>query len=1068
MNKQTTPEVSTLLRNKLGALAIRLQQNANSLGAGQASIEYNTLEKVVLESFKVLSTFYKNLEAPGFNPTKIVRDTVPDVETFNNNFLGIQDDLITIFSEFENLEGVILGEFNYITSRINRLNRRLKLVSSLLGDYALFVNRPIKDVIFFSDSFNNTEKIELNSPLLNKEQVEINQEEGIITLPVDRSAQSKIILSETPVINSNSNGIAGNNQEAGTSFNGTISDILDGNADTWFEYERVVANDDGKALMLDFTVNLVDKKIINYIRINPNNFGTRTQVEITTIDTSVDGKTFISIKDDIPLNGFITQDEENLFSLAPSTSKYAGQGIYTFTPREAKYIRISLRQTVPYQITTTDNKKKYRYAIGLRDIEVQAQPYQKEGELISTEFSVGSDEIRKISLTCNQNPIASTTSILASIDHFISPDNGISWYPIRPRESSGASNQSQIIPEILDFNGISSTTIKTDNVISKFRYKATLKRNSEAFTSNASELAQSKDNSTELHSAPITTPFTIKLQNKPIKDTLKLIDPQYGSRGKTDTKYNIATGIGGKLIINLPFAPLVRDFEKDISGTYPTLEDKQPEKIYVDGELWTNGSLSGAVNRYKVNYEEGKLEFGNGTNGNVVKQGSIVSMLLDEETLFPSRGTDHIALLNYPTSNDQKQMEIYIAYPSEYKTQVLKKGSKRHQLSPDIAYDITNNKSYSVSGYKLYINQPSDSTVFTTEESFIDGSVELQHTGDYSIDFTNGMLYTYNPTSSTGDSSISYVYNPRTKLTEEEWSFKDIGGGIANAISIHNSSFITFEADTFSLPSSVKYFNLPHLAIVKGTLSFSTTTSSSPPTNLSQEMEYIDGRTELLALNEVTEEIDPITGGAGTKYIPFKMKIVNDVGYSVSFSDKSIFKVEKTTSGAVITAGDYFIDRSTLPTGQVIFRADGNIDVPGSMKYYYQDPKANLTGRYSVNYQTGEVFTYSSTPSNSLADYEYTNYKARYNIARLISQDDWTFDELSKTITIKDREIMKGQNIPHSSGNSISSGTVNRYYQASYQYIKEQRSSVDKLEPYFTPVLKDYALSVITKGKLVI
>ena len=33
-------------------------------------------------------------------------------------------------------------------------------------------------------------------------------------------------------------------------------------------------------------------------------------------------------------------------------------------------------------------------------------------------------------------------------------------------------------------------------------------------------------------------------------------------------------------------------------------------------------------------------------------------------------------------------------------------------------------------------------------------------------------------------------------------------------------------------------------------------------------------------------------------------------------------------------------------------------------------------------------------------------------------------------ITIKDREIMKGQNIPHSSGISISSGTVNRYYQA--------------------------------------
>jgi hypothetical protein len=41
------------------------------------------------------------------------------------------------------------------------------------------------------------------------------------------------------------------------------------------------------------TVNLGDKKVINFIRLNPNNFGTKTQVKIENIETSIDGKRFI-------------------------------------------------------------------------------------------------------------------------------------------------------------------------------------------------------------------------------------------------------------------------------------------------------------------------------------------------------------------------------------------------------------------------------------------------------------------------------------------------------------------------------------------------------------------------------------------------------------------------------------------------------------------------------------------------------------------------------------------------------------------------------------------------------
>lgn len=1056
MNSQTTPVVSTLLKNKLGRQAIRLQQHANPLGTGSARLQYNTLEKVVVESIKILSTFYKNLSEPGYTPVNAIPDTAPDVEAFNNNFISIQDDLVTVFNEFENLEGVVLGEFNYMVSRLNRLNRRLKSVSSSLGDFILFSDLPTKDAVFFGDSFNNLNRVEIDSPLINTEQCEVNQVEGIITLPIDRQAQVKLNVTEIPVINSNSNGTAGNNQEVNAQLHGTISDILDNNADTWFEYERIVAADDGVALTLDFTINMGDSQVINFIRINPNNFGTRTQVEVVAIDTSVDGRDFVSIKDDIPIADFTVEDEENVFKLAPSTSKFAGQGLYTFTPRKAKYVHLTLKQSTPYPITTAGGVIKQRYAIGVRDVDIQALPYKTEGEVISSNYYLN-DEIRKIVLLANQNPAPETISTLASIEHFVSPDNGVTWYAIRPKISAGQADVTQQIPELLDFNGVVDNTIITSNPVASVRYKAVLTRNTDAFTDDSAELAHEIGNNTELHTPPSTTPFEIFLQNQPIDGTLKVIDPQFGSRGKEEVKYNIALGTGNKLNILLPFKPLSRDFEKDLSGAYPLLVDKDPERIYVDGELWERGTLSGVNNHYKLNYEEGRLEFGDGTSGNEVTAGGIVSMTLCEERIFPSRGTDHVAQLNYPTSNDQKQMEIYLVSPPKSHTTVLKKGSKRHPLLPDIIYDPSTSQAYASGAYKTVL---SDNTVFSTEQTFIDGSTELTSSGDYCFDFTNGMLYSHDTTSSSTDTNIIYFYNPRTKLEDSDWKFTNIDDGIADAVSISDNVFQTFTADPLVIPAGVKYFNLAHLGAVRGTVEF-TTSSGTLPTELSQEIEYIDGRSELLGVISAVEEIAPITGisSATNIEIPFSMKVSTDTSFAVTFSNQSVFQDEVVTISDV---GDYIIDRANR---RVTVRVDSNVANPGKVTYYYINPQANLSGRYSVNYQKGEVFTYDLTPSNITVNYEYTDYRARYDIARLVPSDDWEYTAKDKKITIRDREILKNHRTPQSIGQAGTS--INKYYQASYQYVESTRANVSELEPFFSPVIRDYSLKVISKSRLV-
>lgn len=1031
-----------MLRNKLATLAGRLQQQADVRGRNP---EFPSYESVITEAFGLLSQFYKQLSEPLYQPKKLRADAVPYASLFVDNFTGIKDDLEIVFAEFENLESLILANFNYCVSELNKLQHKLKRVSSKTGDYVLLANSPIGDAVYISDSFNDLSRVAFASPLLNTTQCEINQTEGIVTLPIQRAAQVPIQITEVPVINSNSNGTHGNNFEVGAISRTNISDILDNNPDTWFEYERVVNEEDEVGLTLDFTINLGEVRVVNFIRINPNNFGAQTQINIVNIDTSVDGKDFVSVKDDIPIVGFTTQDEENVFTLAPSTSKFAGQGLYTFTPREAKYVHITLRQTTPYSIRVASGGTKLRYAIGLRDVEIAALPYLPDGELISALYEFN-DEVRKVVLLSNQNPDPATTSQLCSIEHFISADNGQSWTEIRPKVSAGQPNVNQAITEIIDFNGVSENTVVTTSPVTSLRYKAVLKRNTDAFTEDNADLVQLTEWVTELHTPPTTTPLAVTLQRSPIEQSITVIDPQFGSRGYAGIDYYIGTGTGTKKLIQLPFRPLKRDFAKSSSGGKWHLDQTDPQKIYVNGELWSRGALTSTNKNYKLNFSDGTLEFGDGSNGAAVPNGAVITMRLTEERLFPTRGEGHRAELLYPTTTDTKQLEIDIVEPDRYETVVLAKGATRFQL-----------RKYITNGTTPVF---SDGSVFTTKRTFSDGSTELTGgAGDYSIDYENGVIYSYSRTSQSVDTTCTYKFTPRTTLTSEQWSFVDNPSGVTNTVSIKDAVFKTFEADTLTVPNSVTYFNLEHLAPVKGTVVFAGNTSGV----FDREVEFIDGRSELAGAIKAVEQLAAITVSTPQVVtIAFRLPVIDDTSFAVTFSDTSIFTTE--VGGTPSAAGQYRVLRSSGTTGQIQVYIAESVADPGKVTYYYRDPQAQLTGRYSINYQTGEVFLHDRTRAGITVDYEYTDYRARYTVARQVPAADWTFDAVTRKITFNDREIL--QNIRTPQG-AASTGFSSRYYQVLYKYVKATRSNVTALEPFFSPTLKDYALRVITKSRLV-
>lgn len=123
------------------------------------------------------------------------------------------------------------------------------------------------------------------------------------------------------------------------------------------DYMPVTSTGTSDFLKVDFVVHLQRAVNINWLNLNPNNFGTENYIDILSIETSEDGQSFDKLEGfddheyDITLTSEANKElvETQLFdTLSPDRFKYAGQGIWTFAPRKTRLIRFSLRQPQAY------------------------------------------------------------------------------------------------------------------------------------------------------------------------------------------------------------------------------------------------------------------------------------------------------------------------------------------------------------------------------------------------------------------------------------------------------------------------------------------------------------------------------------------------------------------------------------------------------------------------------------------------------------------------------------------------------------------------------------------------
>lgn len=352
---------------------------------------------------------------------KITPGTPADPAPLNTFLSNSETDLRSLYGINQQIRKGMLARYNSVASKEADIIGNLKTLRERLSTLKLYARNIANENQYITYSFTDGQQIGLPD---SENVATYSEEEGALLLPIETGAILKPEIAKIEILAQDSNGVIGNNSDRNRSRNAVVEAINDGQTHSWFEYERI-QNARGEDLRLSIKFLLREPSIINRIRIDPVNFGTRNWVKIEDIIIQTENG-IISVRDDISTPTW--DADEDPFQLSPAASKYAGQGLYTFSPVLARTIQITFVQSEPYAI---ENGSKLRYAIGLREIDILQVPFTTEGEFL-LKPAVFKTPVRTIGLVNNIAPYDPT---FVTLSYQISTDGGTTWLPITPLEN---------------------------------------------------------------------------------------------------------------------------------------------------------------------------------------------------------------------------------------------------------------------------------------------------------------------------------------------------------------------------------------------------------------------------------------------------------------------------------------------------------------------------------------------------------------------------------------------------------------------------------------------------------
>ena len=104
-NKYTQADRTSMLTKKLALIA----QNLNS---SAQSGSFKTQEAYASEAIKAMNQFNKGILDPQMPVNIVYPDTLPNPDDYNTIWNAMLNDLITVFTELQNIQNLTLDNFN--------------------------------------------------------------------------------------------------------------------------------------------------------------------------------------------------------------------------------------------------------------------------------------------------------------------------------------------------------------------------------------------------------------------------------------------------------------------------------------------------------------------------------------------------------------------------------------------------------------------------------------------------------------------------------------------------------------------------------------------------------------------------------------------------------------------------------------------------------------------------------------------------------------------------------------------------------------------------------------------
>lgn len=649
--------------------------------------------------------------SPITKPLRIYPGTPALVEPINKAMMTTGEDLRVIADSTSILEDELAEIYNQARTKELDLFGQIKTLRNKIVTVSLYKEGLVnnKYIVYSFDDATDLQEGTLT----------IDEEAGHLTLPVtaNKSIQPSRV---TPL----GNGRPGNNLDRSRGLHNNVQTMIDGDTQTWFEYEKVSSNRQAE-LNLTLKLELEIPAIINRLTITPVNFGTNKWVSIEDIQVERGG-IIESLKSEI-----LSGTSETALRLAPSTSRFAGVGIFNFYPREVSAVYIKLTQNESYPIL---NGRFFRTAIGIKEIELHQIEFSKEGvftlsqkPFINPVLGIGIKKAVALGL-----PSDYTLSLEVKVND--DPE----WSPIQ------FLTDSELAEEVVVGRQISSVQLR-----GKCKRSDSLSPRVDPQTKKfvKSQLKEASGGGVQLDAPPLSF--------------LEVIETGLGAVGQSAPPLFLgrASGLPG---VNQTF-------------TTPVEFDPLWAFVEVNGRRWNFVSSLGDEDYEGVLYfperRSGQIQFGDGTVGKLPPSGAEIYLRLypEERAVFTETAQGFSAELEFQSDKVKELTKVYYRDFNEREAQA--------RLGPGGRIFSINESHQSISLTRLEVD--GEELDLESEIEFQNGAVEFAElapeAGPYfSIDRRRNKIYLSSELANDASDAIAeYKYRLRQLLPPQAWSFSN-------------------------------------------------------------------------------------------------------------------------------------------------------------------------------------------------------------------------------------------------------------------------------------------------------